>query len=80
MQKVAVFFGKLDTRVQVECWEVEAGKAWKGYMCHVRGDVVGQDRGLVRAAFREKLLWQCGEGWKGSGWRPRSLKGLLWRS
>lgn len=23
--------------IQVECWEVEAGKVLKGYVCHVRG-------------------------------------------
>lgn len=46
---------------------MEIGKVLKGYVCGVQGgEGFGQERGMGSAAFKEKVLLQCGE-WVGKG-------------
>lgn len=55
--------------MQVECWKVEDGKVLKGYVCHVRADVFGQERRSVLLLGRRF----CGSvGKNGKGDRPEA--------
>lgn len=69
MQKVEVCYGELDTQSASGVLESGRWKVLKGYVCHVRADVFGQERRSVLLLGRRF----CGSvGKNGKGDRPEA--------